>query len=200
MKALGRLWAGSAHISVRRAQPAPPRSPRSRRAQPGSALPGLRAQPAPEDGWQLLRPGRSSSPTDTGCAYCSALPLLSVRLFQFPAFWITWGIGTCCTSVFSSEFRRCYNYWGLWWSDSRRNRLPCESRSWKKAERCRAPTARIEGFESPFIPGSMQNSSRPPPPPPKLKSSPSCSQSPARFTLKYLALAQLWKQKAQSKW
>lgn len=160
MKALGRLWAGSAHISVRRAQlaPPPPRSPRSRRAQPGSA------QPAPEDGWQLLRPGWSSSPTDTGCAYCSALPLLSVRLFQFPAFWITWGIGTCCTSVFSSEFRRCYNYWGLWWSDSRRNRLPCESRSWKKAERCRAPTARIEGFESPFIPGSMQNSSRSPPP------------------------------------
>lgn len=138
---------GAEHNSVPAASPA---RLRSRYAQSGSAR---AARSISAGRWQLLRPGRSRFQANIGWLYCSALPLLSVRLFQFPAFWITWGIGTCCTSVFSSEFRRCYNYWGLWWSETRRNQLPCESRSWKKTETCRAPAARIEGFESPFIPG-----------------------------------------------
>lgn len=138
---------GAEHNSVPAASPA---RPRSRYAQSGCAR---AARSISAGRWQLLRPGRSRFQANIGCVYRSALPLLSVGLFQFPAFWITWGIGTCCTSVFSSEFRRCYNYWGLWWSEPRRNQLPCENRSWKKAERCRAPAARIEGFESPFIPG-----------------------------------------------
>lgn len=163
----------SVYISERRAQlrprrrRSPPPSVPLRPMRPGwgctqnqrrrMTAPASRAEQVPDKYWMCL-------------LLCAPSPL-SVRLFQFPAFWITWGIGTCCTSVFSSEFRRCYNYWGLWWSDPRRNRLPCESRSWKKAERCRAPSARIERFESPFIPGSMQNSTVPPPPQ-KLKSSP----------------------------
>lgn len=127
--------------------------------------------------WRMTAPAsrRSGSEINIRCVYCFALSLLSGRLFQFPGFRITWGIGTCCTSVFSSEFQRCYNYRGLRWSELRRNRLLRESLSWEEAERCPKPTAG-EGSEPPFILGSVS--------PLKLKSLKSCSQITHRLYVK----------------